>query len=73
MNPDFVVENKWSRWFTDFNFFQDNVEVFKRQVSVLGWTTSEMWRAHFKELQVILYLDTGTDSAQPIRVFKTLA
>jgi hypothetical protein len=33
-----------------------------------GQKTSEMRRAPIKSLQVILYLHTGTDLAQPIRV-----
>ncbi len=33
-----------------------------------GRKTSEMRRAPFAGLQVILYLRAGTDSAQPIRV-----
>ncbi len=38
--------------------------------SDIGQLTSEMRRAPFKGLQVILYLHTGTDSAQPIRVVR---
>jgi hypothetical protein len=36
--------------------------------SDIGQTTSEMRRAPFTGLRVILYLRAGTDSAQPIRV-----
>jgi hypothetical protein len=36
--------------------------------SDVGQRTSEMRRAPFVGLQVILYLHTGTDSAQPIRI-----
>ena len=35
-----------------------------------GRKTSEMGRAPFAGLQVILYLRAGTDSAQPIRVVR---
>ena len=35
-----------------------------------GRKTSEERRAPFAGLQVILYLRTGTDSAQPIRVVR---
>ena len=41
-----------------------------RQGSDHGQSTSEMWRAPFLGLLVILYLRTGTDSAHPIRVVR---
>jgi hypothetical protein len=38
--------------------------------SDIDQATSEMRRAPFAGLQVILYLRAGTDSAQPIRVVR---
>ena len=54
-----LVDLKRSKW-----LIQNSLEM----VSDIGQTTSEMRRAPFTGLRVILYLRAGTNLAQPIRV-----
>jgi len=56
-----LVDLKRSKW-----LIQNSLEM----VSDIGQTTSEMRRALFMRLRVILYLRAGTDSAKPIRVVR---
>jgi hypothetical protein len=50
--------------------FDTDLVEFLKMGSDIGQATSEMRRAPFEGLQVILYLGAGTDSAQPIRVVR---
>jgi hypothetical protein len=49
-------------------FDTNKLMIYLKMGSDIGQTTSEMRKAPFAGLRVILYLRAGTDLAQPIRV-----